>query len=79
MKNFDARTASVQSLDDEHGNVHKAYEKMGSPRYPTQGQVAELRAAAALPAPESHALRNGTLDVAIPSQGLILVTIRGKR
>jgi len=79
VKNFDARTASVQSLDDEHGNVHKAYEKMGSPRYPTQGQVAELRAAAALPAPESHALRNGTLDVAIPSQGLILVTILAKR
>src|SRR6184192_1455274 len=79
VKNFDARTASVQSLDEEHGNVHKAYEKMGSPRYPTQDQIAELRAAAALPAPESHALRNGTLDVAIPSQGLILVTILAKR
>jgi xylan 1,4-beta-xylosidase len=79
VKNFDARTASVQSIDDEHGNVHKAYQKMGSPHYPTRGQLAELRAAATPPAPQSRALKDGTLELEIPSEGLTLVTIRSKR
>jgi xylan 1,4-beta-xylosidase len=78
VKNFDARTASVQSIDDERGNVHKAYEKMGSPRYPTRGQLAELRAAATPPAPQSRTLKDGTLELEVPSQGLMLVTIAAK-
>src|SRR5256885_3392271 len=75
LKNSAARTASVQSLDAEHGNVHPAYRKMGSPRYPTQRQLTALRAAAALPLPVVRPLEAGTLTLGIPPDGLVLVTI----
>jgi xylan 1,4-beta-xylosidase len=75
IKHNDASTATVQSLDAEHGNVHVAYEKMGSPRYPTREQLAALRAAAALPAPVTRALEAGTLTLEIPPDGLTLVTL----
>jgi xylan 1,4-beta-xylosidase len=71
----DARNASIQSLDADHGNVRAAYEKMGSPRYPTQAQLTQLRSAGALPAPVVRALDAGTLNLEIPSDGLTLVTI----
>src|SRR5881392_2149983 len=74
-----ARTASIQSLDAEHGNVLPAYVRMGSPRYPTQRQLAELRAAAALPAPVARPLDAGTLALEIPPDGLVLVTIGATR
>jgi xylan 1,4-beta-xylosidase len=58
-----------------HGNVHVAYERMGSPRYPTQRELAQLREAAALPAPITRSLQSGELDLEIPSDGLVLVTL----
>ena len=67
--------ATVQSIDDEHGNVHVAYERMGSPRYLTQRELAQLREAAALPSATNHALQSGELDLEIPSDGLVLVTV----
>jgi xylan 1,4-beta-xylosidase len=72
-----ARSASVQSIDAERGNVHVAYERMGSPRYPTQRELAQLREAAALPPPISRALQSDELDLEIPSDGLVLVTLAG--
>ena len=70
-----ARSASVQSIDDAHGNVHVAYERMGSPRYPTQRELAQLREAAALPPSIDRPLQGGELDLEIPSDGLVLVTV----
>ena len=78
FKNLTTGTASIQSMDEEHGNVHVAYEEMGSPRYPTQRQLAQLRAAAALPAPQSRTIENGGLNLEIPAHGLTLVTIAAK-
>ncbi|HYL01414.1 MAG TPA: hypothetical protein VEU78_09465 [Steroidobacteraceae bacterium] len=75
LKHSAAGTATVQSIDGEHGNVHIAYQKMGAPQYPTQGQLAELRSAAALPAPVTRALEGGTLTLEIAPDGLTLVTI----
>jgi xylan 1,4-beta-xylosidase len=74
----DARSASVQSIDDEHGNVLVAYRRMGGPRYPTPSQLAQLRSAAALPAAVTRPLAAGTLALEIPSDGLTLVTIAAK-
>jgi xylan 1,4-beta-xylosidase len=71
----EARTASIEVLDPQHGNVGVAYETMGSPRYPTQAQLAELRAAAALPAPVARPLEAGTLNLEIAPHGLTLVTV----
>ncbi len=70
-----ARSAGIQLLDPGHGNVGAAYAKMGSPRYPTQSQLTQLRAAAALPAPITRPLDHGRLDLDIPSDGLMLVTL----
>ena len=78
LRHADARTASVQALDAEHGNVRGAYELMGAPRYPTPQQLAELRAAAALPPPTERSLDAGALNLEIPPDGLIFVTIAVK-
>jgi xylan 1,4-beta-xylosidase len=74
-----ARSAHVQMMDLERGNVLVAYEKMGSPRYPTEAQLAQLRTAAALGAPEKHAIgAGGTLSLDIPAHGLVIVTVAEK-
>jgi xylan 1,4-beta-xylosidase len=69
------RSASVQSIDGVRGNVNIAYERMGSPRYPTQRELAQLREAAAPPAAITHPLQAGELELEIPSDGLALVTL----
>ena len=70
-----ARISSVQvtHLDPDHGDVHKAYEAMGSPRYPTTDQVEKLRVASRLSAPETLQVKNGSVTLKIPSQGLVLI------
>jgi xylan 1,4-beta-xylosidase len=76
LAHMKAGGASVQALDAEHGNALAAYERLGSPRYPTAGQLAELRAAAALPAPVTRPLAGtDSLDLEIPSDGVVLVTL----
>jgi len=70
-----ARVSSVlvTHLDPDHGDVHRAYEAMGSPRYPTRVQVEKLRAAAKLSLPEAHQVKNASVMLTIPSQGLVLI------
>ena len=72
---IEARSASVQAIDREHGNVRTAYERMGSPRYPTQRELAQLREAAALPPAADRPLQAGELDLQIPADGLVLVSV----
>ncbi len=68
--------ASISRVDGEHGDVHSIYEKMGAPRYPTQAQIAALRKAARLPAPEDRSLRNGNLTLTLPSYGLAVIEVK---
>ena len=70
-----ARVSSVQvtHLDPDHGDVHKAYEAMGSPRYPTTEQVTKLRGAAKLSPPEVRPVKNGSVTLRIPAPGLVLL------
>jgi len=63
----------IMRLDPDHGDVHKAYAAMGSPRYPTREQIEKLRAAARLSAPEKRDLKNASVIIRIPSQGLVLI------
>lgn len=65
--------AYISQVDHDHGDPRSAYEKMGSPRYPTRAQLSELRKAAELPAPEVRDLHNGELKLSIPPQGLLVV------
>lgn len=76
LKAFAKRKVTVARLDGAHGDVHVAYVSMGSPRYPTMQQLQALKAAATLPVPKEQHLEGGELDLIIPSQGLVLVTIK---
>ncbi len=51
------------------------YMAMGSPRYPTQSQIAALNAASTLPAPEAQKLTNGLLELTLPVNGLAVIEI----
>jgi xylan 1,4-beta-xylosidase len=66
----------VSRVDPAHGDVNTAYQAMGSPRYPTQAQVRQLRAAGQLPAPEVYALKNGSITIRIPAHGLVLLELK---
>jgi xylan 1,4-beta-xylosidase len=70
--------ARVSVVDPMHGDIHAAYEKMGSPRYPTQAQIEQLKKVAELPAPELRNLKNGELTLTLPSYGLALVEVKQK-
>jgi xylan 1,4-beta-xylosidase len=76
FKNTKYRGATISRLDREHGDFHSAYEKMGSPSYPTQTQIQELRRAAELPDPETRDLRNDELTLTIPAHGLALIELK---
>lgn len=65
--------ARVLRTDAEHGNAKPAFERMGSPVYPTPAQVQELRRVALADAPEDFGLES--LRVVVPVNGIALVEI----
>lgn len=70
---------TIQSVDEDHGNVLPKYKAMGSPVDPTPSQVAQLNRETALPAPQTEHLSNGCLKLTLPPDALDLVTVeRGK-
>jgi xylan 1,4-beta-xylosidase len=71
-----ASQVTVSRVDPEHGDVYKAYLAMGSPRYPTEAQIRQLRSAAELSAPEVHELKNGSVTIKIPAHGLALLELK---
>lgn len=76
LKGHSAKHALISRVDSEHGDPRPIYEKMGSPRYPTEAQIEALRSAARLPAPESRDLHNGELTLTLPSQGLAVIELK---
>ena len=70
------RRASISRVDSHHGDVHATYEKMGSPRYPTQAQIMELRKAAELPGAEVLRLKNEELNITLPTYGLAVIEVK---
>ena len=68
--------ASISRVDDEHGDVRPAYEKMGSPSSPTGAQIDTLRKAARLPAPETRELHNRELTLTLPAHGLAVIEVK---
>jgi xylan 1,4-beta-xylosidase len=65
----------LSRVDPEHGDVHKAYQSMGSPRYPTEAQIRQLRSAAELSPPEERELKDGSITIKIPAHGLVLLEL----
>jgi xylan 1,4-beta-xylosidase len=76
FQNAKIRIATISRVDHEHGDFHGVYEKMGSPRYPTQQQIQELRQSAQLPNPETSKVKNGELTLTLPSQGLAVIELK---
>jgi xylan 1,4-beta-xylosidase len=71
-----ASKVEVSRVDPAHGDVNSAYLAMGSPRYPTQAQIRQLRAAAQLPTSEVYDLKNGSVTIRIPAHGLVLLELK---
>ena len=74
-----AKRVLVSRVDPVNGNVATAYRALGSPRYPTEEQVKQLRTAAQLPTPQAFALRNGSFTIEVPAHGLVLIETQGGR
>ncbi len=73
FKDSHAKWAMVSRLDHDHGDFHASYEKMNSPRYPTQPQIQELRRSTQLPPAERHKIERGELTLTLPAQGLAMI------
>jgi xylan 1,4-beta-xylosidase len=69
-------TAEVWRVDDDHGNVLKAFDVMGRPPGDlTPQQVIQLRAAGEMSRPERMHLDHGKLQLTVPAHGLAVVII----
>jgi xylan 1,4-beta-xylosidase len=65
----------IRRVDEKHSNSLAAYRAMGSPKYPTQAQIDQLNRESALAAPEAATLTNGTLELDVPVNGLVLLEL----
>jgi xylan 1,4-beta-xylosidase len=68
--------ATIYRVDATHGDPHAAYEKMGTPASPTAKQYGALKQAAQLSPPHKQNLANGTLNIAVPYNGLAVIEIK---
>jgi xylan 1,4-beta-xylosidase len=67
----------VLRVDDDHGNVLKAFDAMGRPAGDlTQGQIEKLQAAGAMAPAEHLRLDHGTLRLTVPAHGLAVVLVK---
>ena len=70
----DARV-SMQTLDGQHGNTLATYQALGLPRYPTEAQIKQINRSAQLPPATRTQLKDGSLDLHISPNGLVLVEV----
>ncbi len=75
IKNAPNSEVTIWRIDENHGNVLKAFDAMGRPSADlTRDQVKQLQAAGAMAPPEHAHLVNGKLDLTIPAHGLAVLT-----
>jgi xylan 1,4-beta-xylosidase len=65
----------IERVDEDHGNVLRKYEAMGSPLDPTPAQVEQLNRETMLPPPEETHLQGGRLELTLTPNALVLVKI----
>ncbi|HEX3544871.1 MAG TPA: hypothetical protein VHT31_10130 [Candidatus Acidoferrum sp.] len=70
-----AAKVRVTIVDKEHGSPLPAYEKMGSPQFPTGQQIETLRKAAAMPSAQEQTLKNGELKLTLQPHSLALIEV----
>lgn len=71
-----ASKVSISQVNDKLGTAIPKWQTMGSPKYPSAQQLAELRSAAELPAPEQRTLAAGQeLALELPPNGIALIEV----
>ncbi len=68
----------VSQVNDKVGTAVPKWNSMGNPEYPLPNQIAELRAAAELPAPEMRQLASGEpteFSITLPPNGIALLEL----
>ncbi len=68
--------ATIRRVDASHGDTLDAWKKMGSPKYPTQKQVEELRQASETGSPEVSSIQHHQFTLALPPMGLAVTEVR---
>jgi xylan 1,4-beta-xylosidase len=68
----------VSRADSDHGNTLAAYQKLGSPRYPTQAQVRELNRVAEESSVQGMRLSKGLIELQVPGNGVVLLEVLKK-
>lgn len=76
FKDFDPKAASISVVGPGTGDSETAFRKMGSPPYPTERQVRDLREAGTLPPPSVERISGHELKLTIPSHGLEVVELK---
>jgi len=76
FESIKARRATIYRVDRDHGDPHPLYERMGSPRYPTEAQLKGIRQSTELQAPEQREIKQGELSLEIPANGLVVIEIK---
>ncbi|QNI34708.1 glycosyl hydrolase family 39 [Alloacidobacterium dinghuense] len=66
---------SISRVDNTHGNTLAAYKAIGSPLDPTEAQVEQMNKQTALGAPEHLTLTDGTLNLKLDSNALLLIEV----
>lgn len=69
-------TVSIERSDAQHGDTLAAWKRMGSPRYPTVAQIAELKKASQPGPPEDTKLNGNQLTLTIPPMGLAVIEVQ---
>jgi xylan 1,4-beta-xylosidase len=70
------QSVKVSYVDQERGSPFPAWRALGSPKYPTQAQMAKIRAAAELAPPEVRKLgKGGELMLDLPPEGVALIEL----
>jgi beta-xylosidase len=70
------RRARITRVDENSGNLARAYERMDSPAYPTVDQIAALKRKSELAPPESVSLNaQKQIEIAVPPNGVALIEL----
>jgi xylan 1,4-beta-xylosidase len=76
FKGMAPHQASIWIVDPEHGDVRATYAKMGSPRYPTQAEIRELKQAAKIPPPVVQTFTGSDLTLHLSPYGLAVIEFK---
>lgn len=76
FKGLKSKRSLISRLDAAHGDFHAVYEKMGSPRYPSEAQIQQLTKAAEFGPSEARRLGNAELTPTLPAHGLAVIELK---